>query len=141
MIRPATKSDVPRMVEMGRRFRAETSYDEALTDNPKQMTVLAEKLVAGDGVLLTERDGKVVGMIGYLLHDHFISGEKFAGEVFWWTEPEYRGEGVKLMREAERRAKEAGAVKMQMIAPTEQVAKVYERIGYKFCEATFQRTL
>jgi GNAT superfamily N-acetyltransferase len=141
MIRPATKADIPRMVEMGEHFRKESSYNDYLAKNPEKMATLAQTLIDADGVLLAERDGNVVGMIGYILHDHFISGEKFAGEVFWWVEPQYRGEGIKLMREAEKRARLAGAKHMQMIAPNEKVALVYERLDYEFVEATYQRSL
>jgi GNAT superfamily N-acetyltransferase len=63
------------------------------------------------------------------------------GEVFWWVEPEHRGEGVKLLREAEKRAKHAGAQTMQMIAPTDKVAGLYQRFGYEFVEAAYQKSL
>ena len=47
-------------------------------------------------------DGAIVGMLGFIIHDHFISGEKVAGEVFWWMEPEHRGDGLKLLDETKR---------------------------------------
>jgi GNAT superfamily N-acetyltransferase len=141
MIRTATVQDIPRMVEMGERFRHDSTYGTRFAKNPKQMAVLAEKLIAKDSALLAERDGKVIGMLGYIVYEHFVSGETFAGEVFWWVEPEFAGDGPRLMREAEKRAKQAGAVEMQMIAPTEKVAKFYERCNYAFVESTYQKTL
>lgn len=141
MIRLAVKADIPRLVEMGQRFRAHSTYAQYLADNPKQMAKLGEQLIAVDGLLLSEREGQIIGMMGFILHNHFISGEKVAGEVFWWVEPEYRGDGLRLMHDAERRAKAAGAKYMHMIAPTEQVEAVYERLGYEYVEATYQKTL
>lgn len=105
------------------------------------MQELGEMLLATDGLLLSERDGQLTGMLGFILHSHFISGEIFAGEVFWYVEPEQRGDGVRLLREAERRAKERGAKYMHMIAPNSKVAEFYCRTGYEFVESTFQKAL
>jgi GNAT superfamily N-acetyltransferase len=141
MIRLATLADIPRIVEMGLRFRESSDYKNHIVANTEQITKLSELVIAQEGCLLSERDGKVCGMIAVYLFPHFISGELIAGEVVWWVEPEYRGEGIKLVREAERRARAKGAVKMQMIAPTEQVARIYERIGYDYIESAYQRDL
>jgi GNAT superfamily N-acetyltransferase len=126
---------------MGQRFRQETEYSQHVGENPEQMAMLGAKLIEGNGLLISERNGVVVGMIGYIVFPHFISGEIVAGEVFWWVEPEHRGEGPKLLREAEKRVAAAGAKRMQMIAPNERVGKLYERFGYSFVESTYQRTL
>lgn len=136
MIRSAIASDIPRMVEMGRRFRSESSYSEFLADNPERMTLLGRQLLAADGLLVSEKDGKLIGMLGFIIHSHFISGELVAGEVFWWMEPEHRGEGLKLVDEAKRRARLAGAVSLDMIAPNERVARFYRRLGYQWMEST-----
>jgi GNAT superfamily N-acetyltransferase len=141
LIRAATEQDIPRLVEMGQRFRAETSYSQFLSDNPGKMAELGAKLVSQDGVLVSQRNDRVVGMLGMILHSHFISGERMAGEVFWYVEPAYRGEGIKLMSETEKRARAAGAQHIQMIAPNDQVAAVYRRMGYQFVEATYQKAL
>lgn len=141
MIRAATGEDVPRLVEMGRRFRSETGYAKVLAENPAKMAELAGQLAAAGGLLVAERAGTLVGMLGFVVFPHFISGETTAGEVFWWVEPEHRGEGVKLLREAEHCARAAGAEKMQMIAPTDRVATLYRRLGYEFVEASYQRSL
>lgn len=139
MIRTATKADIPRMVEMGQRFRNESSYNKYLAENPAKMAELGEKLVAVDGILVAEHDGKLTGMLGYIVHEHFISGEKVAGEVFWWVEK--RGDGLELLREMERRAKAAGAKYIQMIAPSQRVARLYTIMKFDFVESTYQRTL
>lgn len=141
MIRLACESDVPRLVEMGLRFRRETGYCQHLAESAGNMAQTATRLIESGGVLVSERAGQIVGMIGIFLFPHFLSGEMTAGEVFWWVEPEHRGEGIKLLREAEKQARERGAVKLQMIAPTAKVAALYERLGYEFVESAYQRTL
>lgn len=141
MIRTATREDIPRMVEMGRRFRNESSYNKYLADNPAKMAELGEKLVALDGIIVAERDGEIQAMLGYVVHEHFISGERVAGEIFWWAEPEHRGAGLMLLREMEKRARAAGAKYLHMIAPSERVKTLYERLHFDFIEATYQRAL
>jgi GNAT superfamily N-acetyltransferase len=141
VIRLARESDVARLVEMGLRFRRETDYQAHLTENPEKMAELARQLIGGEGMLISEREGLAVGMIGWVLFPHFLSGEMIAGEVCWWVDPEQRGEGIKLLRASESRAKAAGAVRMQMIAPNEKVAALYRRLGYVYVESAFQRTL
>lgn len=141
MIRLAKENDVPRMVEMGERFRRETSYAKFLSKNPSRMEALGKQLMTHDGLLASEEGGKLVGMLGYITHDHFISGDKMVGEVFWWVEPEHRGEGLKLVLAMEKKGRENGAVCSQLVAPDERTGNFYKLLGYEFVEATYQRKL
>lgn len=141
LIRLATLADIPRLVEMGQEFRRQTSYSNHLADNPAKMAETAGQLIEKQGVLVLERDDQVVGMLGFLVFPHFLSGENVAVEIFWWVDPQHRGRGLALIREAERRAKSSGAKQIQMIAPNDQVAAIYRRMRYQFVEATYQRTL
>jgi GNAT superfamily N-acetyltransferase len=141
-IRHATLADIPPMVEMGLHFLRQSPYKTKLAENGEQMAKLGERLISHvGGILVAEGHGNILGMLGYVIHEHFISGEKMVGEVFWWVEPEQRGAGLKLLDELERVAKDAGAVKLHMIAPDERLGKLYERFGYEFLETTFQKTL
>jgi len=145
MIREATTADIPRLVEMGHRFVSETSYKEHLKDNPGQMKSFAEQMLGNpNGLILVAENGgkKPVGMLAMFFFPHYFSGESIAGEVFWWVEPEARGRmGFELLKEAEKIARARGAKKIQMIAPNEQVARVYEHLGYRQVETTYQRSL
>ena len=141
MIREANAEDIPRLVEMGMNFHNASPYHDHIRENPEQFRKLGEQLVARNGLLLSEREGEICGMFGYFVYPHFMSSEIVAGEVFWWVEPHYRGDGVKLLREAEKRAKTAGAKRMQMIAPDDRVGTLYKRLGYNFVEASYQKTL
>jgi GNAT superfamily N-acetyltransferase len=142
-IREATAADVPRLVEMGRRFRAESAYALRLADNPAQMATMAEYLIASDNglVLVVERDGLLVGMIGVLVFPHPLSGALTAGEVVFWVEPEHRGYGVRLMRRAEQWAIARGATTMQMVSPTPEVGQFYARLGYHALEVAYEKEL
>src|SRR3954466_1780011 len=115
LIRLATLEDLPRLVEMGKRFRANSNYKDFIPENSAKMIETATKLIELGTVYVSEQDGKLDGMIGFLLFDHPLSGEKTASEIFWWVEPEARGTGLKLLNTMKRAAKASGAVKMQMI--------------------------
>jgi GNAT superfamily N-acetyltransferase len=141
VIRDAVLADFPRLVEMGQHFRAESSYNSTLADNPKKMHELGETLLAQKGLIVAERGEEIVGMLGFLIHSHFISGEKMAGEVFWWVEPSRRGDGIRLLKEMMRRGRAAGAKYIQMVAPNDKVANFYRRMGFGFVEATYQMEL
>lgn len=141
VIRLARTDEVQRLVEMGERFHRESSYKEHVTHNHEQMIALATQLVAAGNILVMECDGELVGMIGFMVLPHFLSGEVLGMEVFWWLEPEHRGEGRLLLKAAEDLARERGAKRMQMIAPNERVGILYKRIGYTFVESAYQKTL
>jgi len=140
-IRAATIADVPRVVDLGASFIAQTSYQTLLPVNRDQMTALVERLIGSEdaAVLVLETMDAVIGMIAMYCFAHPISGERVASEVFWWVEPAARGGGLKLLAAAEAWAEAQGAVVCQMIAPTPAVERVYHRRGYVPVERLYQR--
>lgn len=143
VIREAATDDVDRLVAMGRRFRDDTVYASRVRENVEQMAALTHRLIADENglLLVVERAGTVVGMIGALLFPHHMSGDLTAGELFFWMEPEHRGYGVRLLVRAERWARERGATTMQMIAPSEEVGILYRRLGYSPLEVAYEKRL
>jgi len=143
MIRQATIEDMPRLVEMGRRFAAETEYRKIIEVKPERIEASVVSLMANpDGVFFVSgSDGSPTGMIAMLAYDHPFSGERTAFEVVWWVDPEARGDGVRLLRAAEGWAKEQGIHKVQMVAPNERVGALYQRLGYEPVEVSYQRSL
>lgn len=143
VVREATVEDIDRIVTMGRRFLAETEYREVMAGDPVRMAETVRDLIAGDRGLLLVLDGDegLRGMIGVFAFEHPISGAVVASELFWWVEPETRGDGLKLLRGAERWARGVGASVLQMIAPNEKVARLYQAFGYVKVETLFQMRL
>ena len=143
MIRNATHADIPRLVEMGGRFIASSSYCGHFANNANARRDLMDRLMNHpDGALfVSEKEGALVGMIGVYAYRHPWSGERIGGEVFWWVEPEARGCGMELLYRAEQWADDAGCVRLQMIAPNEKVARAYRRLGYAKIEECYQRDL
>ncbi len=140
-IRDGVLADVPRLVALGCEFRSQSSYRRFITENPEQMKVLAEKLVQNGTLLVMASPEEIFGMLGYFIYPHYLSGEIIAGEVFWWVDPQHRGHGLMLLDEMEERARKQSAKLVQMIAPTEQLERVYGRLGFEKVESTWQRPL
>jgi GNAT superfamily N-acetyltransferase len=142
MIRHAGIEDVPALVAMGGEFIASAAYAGRLGDSAEARASLMCKLIhEPEGLLLVlDRDGPR-GMLGMILYPHPISGETVAGELFWWVDPAHRGRGVALLTRAEAWAREHGAVKVQMIAPNDRVARLYQARGYAPLEQVLQKEL
>lgn len=144
VIRAATVDDLDALAAMGRRFLV-THYAGQLRDDVGRLRALAARLI-DDGsslLLVAEQRGAVVGMIAMVLYEHPMSGDAMAVEMFWWVEPESRGDGMRLFRRARTWAKSRGARTLQMIAPATNpdVADMYGRLGFVPVETTFQRSI
>lgn len=146
MIRAATEADVPRIVELGSRSLVDGPYAGMLKDTPEQSAKLAMGVIAKSNgrILLYQNDaGKVAGLLGFIIFPHYFTGELTATEIMWYVQPEDRagGNAIKLLWEAEKQAKEMGAVWSGMTAPNEEVGKLYERFGYHKIEVSYMKEL
>ena len=150
MIRDALEADIPRILEMSRRFLAEGPYRDDVIDKEEVTNALALRLVQSPEhrVLVSDEGGKLTGLVVMLIYPHYFSGERTAGELIWYVEPEHRQSwtGIALARAAERVAREMGATTIQFTAPAtatadKDIAKMYELMGYHAVETTFSRSL
>lgn len=143
MIRTATREDVPRIVDMGARF-IDTEYPGAVRFNPEMLAALTTALIDGAGtVLVVEAADELVGMMALQTYVHPMSGDLIATEIVWWMEPEARRgvTAIRLFIAGEQWAREQGATKLQMIAPSDKVGQFYERLGFERIEVHYQRSL
>lgn len=144
MIREAVETDIPRIVEMGSRSLRDGPYKDEI-DNPERTAETAFGVIksANGKVLLADEAGQVTGLLGFIIYPHFFTGQPTAIELMWYVEPEFRASltSIALLRAAQRVAREMGATKMQFTAPTEEVGKAYEALGYKKLEVAYQRSL
>lgn len=143
-VRPATPADVPAIVAMGATF-IETEYPGAVRFNPAQLATLAEALMAGTGsvVFVVEADAALLGMMALQTYAHPMSGDTIATELVWWVNPAARGgrAALQLLDAADRWARQQGATMLQMIAPSDKVARFYARVGFDKIETHYQRRL
>ena len=136
MIRACTEADLPFVMDLGRRFAddagvsAQVGWDDASVEN------LLRVMMADHILLRGERS-----IIGGLVFPHPFSGRKIFQEMFWRSEG--GGEGVRLLAEAERVAKDMGAERSLMltVATMPGAERIYERRGYVPAEQTFIKEL
>lgn len=143
-IRSAKIEDTREIVELGSRSLCEGPYKDEV-DNPEQSAQTCLSVIKSDNgkVIVAEDEGVLVGLLGFMIYPHYFTGQKTAIELMWYVVPEHRRSmtGVCLVRAAMREAKALGAVKMQMTAPTLEVAKAYEALGFKALEMSYQKVL
>lgn len=145
MIREATAADIPRVLEMGSRSLKQGPYKGLIEDVPAATERLASSVIeSGKGkILVAEEDSQLVGLLGYIIFDHYFTGKPTAAEVMWWVEPEFRASmiGIMLFRRMVRELASLRPIRMQFTAPTEEVAKAYESLGMKALEVGYYKDL
>lgn len=138
----ATFDDWEDFLEMGHEFYTQSGYSDMGDFNETLLLEVFEKLIANESLIMG--DG---GMIGWLVFPVFMTGRMVAQELFWWVDQDKRktGLGLKLLKAAEKKAKEQGAQHMLMLCldrlDGEKVAKLYGAMGYESREQTFMRAL
>lgn len=145
LIRPVMIEDLPNMAEGARVF-----YDSSrflVGFKLDRFCAFWKGLIeAGSGVIFGLFDGqRVCGAIGAIMCPDPYSGELQCGELFWFCLPEYRGQGVKLLKTLERWAKIQGCSVMRMVhladSMPEKLERVYGRMGYELVEKHYQKLL
>lgn len=141
--RPATAADVPSLVEMGVSFLSSVYVGRLVPDVDALSALVAQFVDQPDKLILVleDRSGHVVGMFGAMVYAHPMSGERIASELCWWVDPGSRGGGMRLLKDAESWAKAQGATCLQMIAPTADVERFYQRVGFEQVETIYQRRI
>jgi GNAT superfamily N-acetyltransferase len=147
VIRAATESDLPAILDMGARFYATTTYAQLADYCRDSAAGLARVMLDGGVLLIAEHDGRPIGMVGLLLGPFlFNAAHTTAHEVMWWVDPEARdsGAGVALLRALEPACRAKGAAVIQMMTldgSPPQAAALYERLGYRPSEHAFSKRL
>lgn len=138
MIRPATYADIPRLIEMGRRFHLAAYADLPVGYDTPAVTQMLLRMIDGDdaAVFVSER-----GMIGGVLTPFYMDpASKSATELFWWAED---GSGVALRERFEAWARDAGAVVTAMSAFEHMrgpaIRRVLAKQGYRPSESVMMR--
>lgn len=92
-IRRATESDVPTMLDMAQAMHAESPRFRHLDFSQEKTTAFLHELIASPQAvaLVAVREGKLVGMIGGCINEHFFGYDKVAYDFGLYVIPEYRG--------------------------------------------------
>lgn len=132
---PATTADIPRLVEMGRKFHAKSGA--AFGYDGDAISALLENLIASDAGVVICSDAGVIG--GMLSPAYCDPNWKMAVELFWWAERD----GLALLRAFEAWAAWVGAqeVRMTSLAALPRADGILKRKGYAPMEISYQKVI
>jgi len=138
-------SEISKLIPLAMEFIAESGED--IPFNAEHFKATWETLLASKAghIIKCEKNGEIVGALGFLVYHDILSGELKASETFWFMKPSYRGSGVKLLEEFEYTAKNMGVKRIMMahlknLMP-EKIKSVYLSRGYKEIETQYERVI
>lgn len=138
IIRDATLNDAPDLLRMGELMHHESPRFNKFTFDLDKTRKLIEFLVTNSNgiVIVAERDGKLIGMLGGMVSEHFFSRDTYACDFVVFIDPEHRGGStvIRMIKLFEQRAKDLGAKEVSLgistEVNTERTANLYEKLGY-----------
>lgn len=135
MIRKATVSDIPRLLEMGQKFADKAGLTDHVGYDPESMAATFRAMIEGENyIILIGESGAIGG--GYAPHP-FNHKHLIAQEVFWWSEGR---EGLRLLAAFEDWAREhchsLGMITLEAVS-ADRVSELYRRKGFKPLERSF----
>lgn len=145
MIRPATIDDVPRIVDMARRFYDASGYADLFGPMAQESAAGLAIITMESGVMLVaEVDGDVVGMACLHVEPFLFNPERtIASELAWWIEPEHRGGmlAARMLKAINEACEARGAVpRMATLAGSPpQAEALLNRAGYRLTERYYTR--
>lgn len=88
---------------------------------------------------LAEKDGEVIGGMGFILGNELWSRRIIAYEAFWYMRPEHRGgTGIKLLKYVEKHI-DSDIIDLGIYNP--RLRKLLIRMGYRFDKAILTKEL
>lgn len=147
LIKNASQSDIPQIIELARKFHAVSGYENIEFDEETVENILITSIDQGlcpIGVV----DGKIVGFLAGLAYPAILNANVMVGtEIAWWVEPEFRGKkiAIQLLLRAEENARAKGLYCWSMMCleklNADGLENIYERLGYEKAERTYLRIL
>ena len=148
MVRQATEQDIEAIADMGMEFMSGTRYASVLPVNRDEVRTAILQLASVGRVWVAVVEGHVRGfMAASIIPSWFSPRSRIALEHVWWMQPEFRGrpEGIRLLLEFERWAKEQGAQVACMsdivLEAGSPAGSILQRLGYEVSERTFLKVL
>lgn len=135
-VRHATAEDIPALIALGRAMHAESPRFSRLPYSPERTANTINFLIAHGVVLIAERGGQAVGMMGGMVAPQPFLDSLHGVELAVYVSPEHRGRtGMRLIKSFEAWAFDRGADEISLGISTEvdaeRTAQLYERLGYR----------
>lgn len=145
MIRQATKADTDQIVKLSLAFYPTTDYVKFAPVNEDSIRTLTDALIENGVVLVAVLEDEIVGVVGLVLTP-FPFNQDIIGayEIVFYVTPEAQGMGVgqELLAAVDPVCREAGATLIQMVhlnTSPPLVAKLYEKLGYRYSESCYTK--
>ncbi len=145
MIREITEEDIPTLVKYGKFFWTKTPYvSTGMEYSPGTVASLLEQMAEEHYLRVYEKDGEIVGFIGFLLVP-FVFNPNYvqAQELFFFVHPSHRGEiGKELLDTAELDLKDiADLVGVGDMASSTDMDNYYTGRGYTLTERVYTKVI
>jgi GNAT superfamily N-acetyltransferase len=89
-------------------------------------------------------EGQLIGALGAIVVADLNDGELTATECFWFVDPASRGNGVRLLLNFVKYAKEIGCVRVNMVhlfnSHADKLSKLYQKLGFSPVETHYIKT-
>lgn len=144
IVRDATDDDLPALLELAADFWRVSGYDADGDFDPMHTAQHIGFIRTAGFLLVAERDGVVVGMLGMIAAPGLCSPARKAHEVCWWVAPSARrsSAALRLYRAIEPRVRAmglAGYVMTHLTSSPAEVASIYEHGGAKLTELSYTK--
>lgn len=131
---------------MGKAFHSVTGVADLIPLDELTLERTFAQLMEHGCLLVIDGGDGLAGATGALLHPHYFNSAHLTGqELFWWVDPEHRGQGNALFDALENWVREQGAKSFTMIAlealDPERVGMIYRRRGYRPVEHSYVRAM
>ena len=143
MIRFALACDVDRLVEMFGKLHAESHYSNLPLSNEKLRAFFAG-LIDDGFLMVSQRDGKIIGMMAGAIHEHYFTDALFASDYVLYVEPAFRGgmTAARLLDSFTAWAIKAGADVVTVGTTTginaDQTGRFFEGMGFEKIGGLYQ---
>ncbi len=149
MIREAVESDIPRIVEMGARLTAQSSYVGIVDYDSNSAALTVKELIESDNgtVLVYEHEGTVVGVVAAIIFPFYLNRNHMTAQELWmWVDPEHRGHtGRYLMAAFEKTVKKKGVQSLSVTAQhsikPEATGRLYRRAGFQPTDHSYMKRI
>jgi len=142
-VREATDSDFAQLDKLCEKFFVEGGM-KGLPRNFS--TGLRRHVDNGFALCLTLVNGeKVLGTIGAMISEDFITDDLICTEMFWYVDPDHRRQGIKLHKALEVEAKKRGCERIYMVhlakLKADKLERYYRKCGYEPLEVFYSKDL
>lgn len=140
-VRKAEQADIPALLAMGAAMHAESPRFSVMPYSEEKVYNLAVLLLntpEAGGILIAESGDIIVGMMAFVVGEHFFGPSRYASDLIVYVRPEHRGGSAffKLITAFEKWADELGVDEKLLGVSTgvhpEQTIAALQRLGYVY---------